>query len=299
LENKDLAVIVIPGEGGRVASLRSLSSGVEFLTQSKRSGLYPQPGLDTRFQDGPCAGIEECLPTVGRCGPETQGGPAPDHGDFWQLAWDVLSSSDTHLSLAATGFSRMLRLRKELTLQQHTLQIGYSVENTGREVQAFLYACHPLFAISAGDRILLPEEIKELRLDYSRDYRLGQRDSVVQWPQTQSGVRLDITGERETGTAEMFYTSRLNRGWCEIHRTTANQAIEISFDTQRLPYLGIWLCYGGWPDHGDGPRQYAVALEPTTSACNTLTEALQSDSAITLEPGELYDWEIGFNVRNR
>jgi galactose mutarotase-like enzyme len=299
LQNTELAIIVIPEEGGRLASLRSLRSGVEFLTQSRRSGPYPQHGFNANFQDGPCAGIEECLPTVGRCSPQTQGGPAPDHGDFWQLAWDVVACSDNQLSLAASGFSRTLRFKKELSLDQNTLRVGYSVENTGTTAQSFLYACHPLFVISAGDRVLLPREIHELRLDYSRDNRLGQRDSIVQWPQTQSGIRLDITERPEAGTAEMFYTFRLDEGWCGIYRSTANQVLEISFDARRLPYLGLWLCYGGWPDNSAGPRQYAVALEPTTSGCNSLTEALQSDSAITFEPSEFYDWEILFSVKER
>src|ERR1700675_4850309 len=65
LKNSELSVEVLPPEGGRISSLKSLHSGMEFLTQSRRGGRYPKAGLDTRFQDGPCAGIEECLPTVG------------------------------------------------------------------------------------------------------------------------------------------------------------------------------------------------------------------------------------------
>jgi hypothetical protein len=43
--------------------------------------------------------------------------------------------------------------------------------------------------------------------------------------------------------------------------------------------------------------QYAVALEPTTSACNTLAKAQETNSAILLKAGETYDWEIRFGVR--
>jgi len=149
---------------------------------------------------------------------------------------------------------------------------------------------------SAGDRVLLPDEIRELTLDYSNGDRLGAAGSVVTWPTTQSGVQLDVTLGPEAGTAEMFYTSRISNGLCGIYRESSRQVMEVLFDTQRLPYLGLWLCYGGWPIDGEVPRQHAVALEPTTSPCNTLTKAQRTDTAIYLKAGEAYDWEIQFRI---
>jgi hypothetical protein len=95
----------------------------------------------------------------------------------------------------------------------------------------------------------------------------------------------------------MFYSSRLNETVCGIYREASGQMLEVSFDSQRLPYLGLWLCYGGWPSDGEEPLQYAVALEPTTAPCNTLAKAQQTNAAISLKPGETYDWEILFGVR--
>lgn len=297
LKTAELSVEVLPEEGGRVASLKSLQSGVEFLTQSHRSGPYAKaPGSDAAFQDGPCAGIEECLPTVGACDAQTPGGAAPDHGDFWQLVWDVTAASETHLSITAAGFSRALRFHKEFDVEQNVLRIGYRVENVGKTPQSFSYACHPLFAVDAGDRIFLSPEIYELSLNYSRFERLGLPGSSVPWPKTQSGLHLDVAGGPTAGTAEMFYTSRLSSGHCGIYRAAAQQALEVSFDVKLLPYLGLWLCYGGWPDQSSGPKQYAVALEPTTSGCNNLNEAHKMGLAVTLEVGESYRWEIRLEV---
>jgi galactose mutarotase-like enzyme len=296
LKNSELSIEVVPAEGGRVSSLKSLHSGMEFLTQSRRSGPHPRAGLEARFQDGPCAGIEECLPTVGPSGPATEGGPAPDHGDFWQLPWNLLSASDNHASMAVVGFSRTLGFSKKLTLENNSLRVAYTVVNSGSTAQSFLYACHPLFAVSAGDRVLLPGESRELRLDYSKGDRLGASGSAIPWPATESGVRLDVVCGPEAGTAEMFYTPRLDKGICGIYRESSAQVLEVLFDTERLPYLGIWLCYGGWPSEGEKPRQYAVALEPTTSPCNTLADAQRTQTSISLKAGEKYDWEILFRV---
>jgi galactose mutarotase-like enzyme len=296
LQNDELSVEILPDEGGRISSFKSLRSGMEFLTQSHRTGPPLRAGFNTPFSEGPCAGIEECLPSVGPCGPQTNGGPVPDHGDFWQLGWDVTDLSSTAIRMSAIGFSRTLRFSKHVSLQQDALCVDYHVENIGSTVQSFLYACHPLLAISAGDLILLPPEVRELRVDYSRGGRLGSRGTKVPWPQTDSGIRLDIVDGPESGTADMFYTARLSQGSCGLYRTATRQQLDISFDAQRLPYLGLWLCYGGWPENDSGMRQYAVALEPTTCGCNTLSEAQQNDSAITLDTGQTFAWELRFQI---
>jgi galactose mutarotase-like enzyme len=295
LQNEQLAVAVVPSEGGRVASLRSLSSGVEFLAQSHRVGGLLETGIDANFQDGPCAGIEECLPTVGATDSETEGGPTPDHGDFWQLAWTVDAADAESIQLHADGFSRTLRFSKELTLHSDTLRIRYGVENVGDAPQSFLYACHPLFAIDAGDQIHLPSEVRVLRLDYSRESHLGPRGTVVPWPHSPIEPHLNVAKSRDAGTAEMLYSGRLNEGRCGVYRARSCQTLHISFDTAVLPYLGVWLCYGGWPG-GPGAQQYAVALEPTTSPHNTLAEAQRDGSAILLEPGATSSWEISFRI---
>jgi galactose mutarotase-like enzyme len=295
LQNAGLSVTVLSSEGGRVASLRSLRSGVELLTQSHRMGGTAQAGMNARFQDGPCAGIEECLPTVGVSGPETHGGPVPDHGDFWQLAWSVDKAGKEQARLHAQGFSRTLRFAKHLVLQGETLRIRYGVENTGNIPQSFLYACHPLFAIDPGDRILLPPEVDSLFLDYSRNDRLGPRGTTIAWPNSPAEPHLDVAKARDAGTAEMLYTTRLREGRCAIYRATHRQVLLVSFDTSVLPFLGIWLCYGGWPG-GAGVQQYAVALEPTTSPHNTLANAQRERGAVLLEPGAISSWEIRFQL---
>jgi galactose mutarotase-like enzyme len=296
LQSARLAVSVLPSEGGRVASLRSLSSGLEFLTQSNHTAQPIPPSMDAKFQDGPCAGIEECLPTVGASGPETHGGPVPDHGDFWQLAWIVEEVTREQLRLQAQGFSRTLRFTKQLNLEDDTLRIRYKVENAGDMRQSFLYACHPLFAVDAGDQIILPREVRSLSLDYSLDNRLGRRGELITWPRCPAEPFLNLAKRRSAGTADMLYTPRLREGRCALYRSVYREMLVISFDPLVLPFLGLWLCYGGWPG-GVGPQQYAVALEPTNCPNNSLASAQRDNVDILLEAGGVFSWEISFQVR--
>jgi galactose mutarotase-like enzyme len=298
LQSEELIVFVLPNEGGRVASLKSRSSGLEFLTQSHRSGAYPRPAFTTPFSAGPCAGIEECLPTVGACGPETMCGLVPDHGDFWQLPWSVVEAAEDSITIEAQGFSRPLLFRKVLTVRGNELCVAYTIRNLGEIPSSFLYACHPLFAVEAGDRVSLPAGVDHLRLDYSRQNRLGSQGDTIRWPVTAGGVSLDRVPAKEASTADMLYSDRLQTGDCSICRAATGEELHLRFSVEILPYLGVWLCYGGWPEGAAEHHQYAVALEPTTSPCNTLAQAKAEKSAVTLEAGAAYDFSITFEVRS-
>lgn len=209
------------------------------------------------------------------------------------------ASAKSNLSLSAQGFSRPLLFRKNIHLLGRSLRMSYSVENVGAKSESFLYACHPLLAVEAGDRIVLPEEVTSLILNYSRNHRLGQAGDTVTWPinETSSGpIDLSQTLSYESGVGEMLYTSRLNQGWCGLYRASKQQGVVLVFDTMQLPYLGVWLCYGGWPEGSEDPLQYAVALEPTLAPVGTLYDAQLQGIACELAPRASFSWTIDFQI---
>lgn len=68
----------------------------------------------------------------------------------------------------------------------------------------------------------------------------------------------------------------------------------LHFDPSYLPCLGLWLCFGGWPDDSEH-RQVAVALEPTVAARGSLEDAVR-DGVAVLAPYETHSWRIEFHV---
>lgn len=295
LRSASLHVEIEPEQGGRVSSIRSLRSGTEFLTQSLRRNPTVA-SMEARFEMGFCAGIEECLPSVGRCDAGTLGGPVPDHGDFWQIPWHVADSNGAQATLWSEGFSRPLRLEKTLEVNGDSMYLRYVVRNIGEDPTSFLYAWHPLFKVDPEDKVWLPDEVKALRIDYSRFDRLGRKSDAVGWPGTETGVDLSQVLAPEAQTADMLYTSRLQRGLCRLERKRSGESLELSFDVERLPYLGVWLCFGGWPGNGYAHQQYAVALEPTSSPWNTLEEAQRFGQAVILDPDAVYSFVIQLRV---
>jgi hypothetical protein len=296
IKSSRIAVRVVPHEGSRIASLVSIDTGVEFLAQPYQDRSNGPPSLSARFETGICAGIDECLPSVGPCGSLTEGGAIPDHGDFWQIPWQVKDVTQTTLTCFAQGFSRPIHFEKHIAVHDRFLEIHYRIENIGTDDVSLLYACHPLLAIDPDDHVCLPPEVNSLSLDYSRNARLGKRGKHVSWPITQGGHHLDIVESKQTGHAEMLYTSRLRSGQCGIFRSTIKQGVTLHFDPAQLPFLGVWLCYGGWPDTPCAPLQYAVALEPTFAPANTLTEAQETGLAKSICSHQSIEWLLKFEI---
>jgi len=300
LRNEHLCVEIVPAEGGRISSLRCLNSGLEFLLQSTRQETRPylqKPGREASFAQGAVAGIEECLPTVACC--QVDGQTIPDHGDFWQLPWEVLSSSPEHVHEVADGFSQPLRYEKTVRLRNAALWLESRITNTGVTEACFLYATHPLLAVEPGDRIVLPPECRSLTLHESRRERLGRMGQRVGWPDAQSAhgeVKLDVLDGPAARTAEMLYTDRLQEGWCGLYRDRRKQGIALRFETDRLPYLGLWICCGGWPEGGEAPQQYAFAPEPATAPCGSLEQAMRRGAAVTLKRGESFSFSVTFRI---
>jgi hypothetical protein len=299
LKTDTFSVDVLPALGGKVASMRK--NGIELLQQPLLS--YATRTLATAFEESDASGFDECMPSVAACDIDGPGGKIsiPDHGEFWRLACDVSSSNDTELHLTATGsvlplrFDRKLRLVKNSGRHQpEALHIEYRLENIGQDLIAYAWSAHPLFAVDAGDCIHLPPEVRTIKVENSAHHRLGAAGAIHPWPVAQvvSGklADLDRIGYETDNVGDKIYAAApATEGWCAIVRKTAGLRVQVEFDPALTPWVGLWLCYGGWPEHRP-LRQYCVALEPCTSPVDSLSAAMASGHARTLAPGQCDFW---------
>jgi hypothetical protein len=93
----------------------------------------------------------------------------------------------------------------------------------------------------------------------------------------------------------MLYAGPLASGRCGLFRSVVGRGIVLHFDPAQLPYLGLWLCYGGWPDDSER-RQFAIALEPTVAARGSLEDAVCDKVAPVLKPNQIHSWAIEFLI---
>jgi galactose mutarotase-like enzyme len=307
LANKENVVIqvgacslsVLPEFGGKIASIKVNRNE---LLQAPLAPVALRTH-DMPFDAGDASGWDECLPSVAACTVPTAKGPAriPDHGDLWRVPWREINgdSSEASLQLRARCFSLPLELNRRLALSElrggYRLSLNYKLTNIGDKPVPWSWAAHPLFAVAPGDRILLPSSIKSLRVEGSGGSRLGKNGDTTTWPiaKLASGGTADLSVAQtpDSGIGDKLFAGPLapHENWCALERPSAGVRIRFQFDPAENPYLGLWICYGGWPDR-PGPRQNCVALEPTTVPVDSL--ALTGAWSRALDPGKSISWKL-------
>ena len=298
LKTDTFSVEVLPALGGKVASMRK--NGVELLQQPLLP--YAPRSLTTPFEDSDASGFDECLPSVSACDINSPSGKIsiPDHGEFWRLSHESNSSSDREIHLEATGSVLPLRFKRRLRLvadsgrhHPEALHIDYQLENVGGAQIHYAWSAHPLFAVEPGDCIHLPPTVTVVKVENSAHTRLGVPGGVHPWPFAQLSTgelaKLNRVGNETDNVGDKLYLAAPVDGWCAIERRKAGLRVRVEYDPKLTPWLGLWLCYGGWPENRP-LRQYCVALEPCTSPVDSLSTAMATGQARTLAPGQCDLW---------
>jgi galactose mutarotase-like enzyme len=299
MQTDTLRATVLPALGGKIASLRWLPGGLELLQAPLAP--YAARTLTMAFDEGDASGFDECLPSVAACTVTTPDGAArvPDHGDFWRLEWEAAQQGNT-IRMAAHGTSLPLRFERALRLEADTLGIDYRVTNMGQSPVPYAWSAHPLFAVDRGDRIALPPGVTRVQVEGSAGQRLGARYSSHAWPRTVNDrmtvIDLGMAGGIEDGVGDKLFAPAPSEGWAAVERVQHGLRIEVQFDPIRSPWLGLWLCYGGWPQ-GRTNRQQCVAIEPCTAPVDSLEEAVAAGQARSLMPGQSDEWPMRIRVR--
>lgn len=298
MQTDTLAVVVLPELGGKIASLRWVPGDVELLQAPLAD--YAARDMTMGFDESDAGGWDECLPSVAACSVPTPRGPVhvPDHGDFWRLPWSCQQTGN-EIRMKATGASLPLRLERKLTLRDDALRVEYRVENISDGAARYAWSAHPLFAVDPGDRVELPESVKRVRVEGSAGGRLGRKGAAHAWPRTQTEageVDLSVAEAIGKGIGDKVFAWAPAEGCAAVVRRAPGVRIEVSFDPEKTPWLGLWLCYGGWPE-GRARRQQCVAIEPCTAPVDSLAEAVEQGSARQLAAGNFDSWALQVRVQ--
>jgi hypothetical protein len=93
-----------------------------------------------------------------------------------------------------------------------------------------------------------------------------------------------------SGEKEFVYMSDLVEGWCGIDDRALGASLRLRYDKEKLPYLWLFLSYGGWRDC------YTAVLEPCTNMPKDLSEATRIGQSARLDTGGVFETTVSVTL---
>ncbi len=172
-------------------------------------------------------GWDEMVPTVDAArypGPGPyEGVELPDHGEAWRLPWTVINET----TMEVAGRILPWRLTRHIALSDSGVRVDYVYTNAGDAPLLGYWCAHPLFRYEADMNLELGSPVPRPEAGKSRKVflRRGQVDRVrLEW--------------------------------------RSGPAVEILWDRQTTPYVGVWVC------NGDLGGYHHIAIEPATGGAD-------------------------------
>jgi len=295
IENDTVRTVFIPEIGGKMVELTHKKTGNQFLLKPADGVTYKKAEYGANFEKYDLSGFDECFPTVSEAVLDNGGQELtfPDHGELWSQPWEY-EIEGSRLLLSVDGLNLNCRLVKRIKLLNDGLMIDYFLENLSDESFDYLWSAHPLLKATPGSEVILDKEIDQVLVNWASDDSIGVLGDTVSWPVVQkNGESLDFSKvhDKKAGTTAKFFTGKLTSGVAGFYREDIDETLMYRFDPQKVPYLGLWLCYGGWPDWTDD-KHLTVALEPTNGRPDSLKEAVKRDECASLGPNQSTCWSL-------
>lgn len=290
LENRALRAVVIPELGGRVWELEDKRRDRQWIWHREGVSLAAAPP-NAVYDDVWAGGWEELFPNDAP-GP-FEGRELPDHGEWWTTAFRVVDSESgpiARVRLSATAHVLRAQCVKEISLSGDTaeLTVRYRVTSCETEPFHFLFKQHLPVSISSACRLLLPGGRVSAVEDGFGSLLPGP--GPFSWPVAEgpNGLRTDlrVVSPAASRAREFVYVSELPAPWCAVDDHERRASIRMSFEASRMPYVWLFLSYGGWRD------TYTAVLEPCTNLPKDLAEAVRLGQAARLGPDEEFDTTV-------
>jgi hypothetical protein len=283
LENRWLRAVIVPALGGRVWELEDRTRGRQWIWHRDDVPLKASH-IGAVYDDVWAGGWEELFPNDA---PGVfEGRTLPDHGEWWARSWSVEGSSIDHgtrLALSARCSIIRASCHKEFMLADDSpsLTVRYRIVSEEAKAFHFLFKQHLPIRLTRDCRLLLPGGTMQA-VDPSFGSMLPDA-GPFEWPfaADSAGQRVDmrLIPTPSSAAREFLYVSRLPDGWCGVADLECKASLRMSFDRQMLPFVWLFLSYGGWR------RTYTAVLEPCSNMPKDLAKAVQSGQSARLLPG--------------
>lgn len=301
IENEYLRLEFLPEIGGKMIRLEDTSSGCQFLLPSQSNqGRYRIPAYGGSFEDYDTSGFDDCFPTIEPSPYRSLSDKnrkysieLPDHGEVWSRSWEC-SVKREGIRFSIRGICVPYEFQKFVTLEDRKVHFHYTLKNSWHEPLSYLWSAHPLLNVEEGAALLIPKSVEQVFVNWASDANIGSYGSTVPWPNVLgSREERDYSKvqRRDLGQAIKCYAGPLDEGFAGLYSRKYDRSLVFEFDVKSVPYLGIWLCYSGWPLTAT-QKQFTVALEPCNGRPDALSKAVERGECAELRPGDTEEWHL-------
>lgn len=312
LENDHVIVTMLPESAGKIVEIVNRRTGRNWLWKNAALSHCPSPGAGSYESKLDSGGWDEILLSVTPGAvpmPDGSSIDVPDHGDLVGRPWQrgaagVDGDGNAFCTLTASGRAAAYAWRRKLVLErgQPRLRFEYQLENTGATVLPYSWCAHPLLATERGMKILLPTGLP-LRLDSGNGASTTSNDRPTRWPllPVDGGQVIDLSRCVDSPAPGTGYAAKVfvrSNGSADVTVECANgeERLVLHYDRDTIPWLGLWINDRGWT--GTGGRPYLnLGLEPSTTPCDSLAQAVARDEVPFLQPGESRQWWLDLTLR--
>lgn len=272
-----LRMIVVPGRGGKIVSLRD-GAGTEWLLGPPDP--LPSParpaddGTGPDFVGAELCGWDECAPTI-VAGRLPDGTELPDHGELWTAEADLITGVPADgAAIEITGRALPYRFRRAVRPAGSGLRLHYRVTAEGAAVP-FLWAAHPQFLAPPGTRVELPatvDRVIDVHPGPATERSWDEAAAVIDTVPEGTGRKFYLPPDRPVGTVGL--------------RRPDGRVLRLDWDPATVPYLGLWY------DRRAFARSDVIALEPATGYYDALPRALAAGRLPVIPAGGTLEWTL-------
>ena len=183
-----------------------------------------------------------------------------------------------------------IRFERVCSLENaRTLRLAYTITNYGQHPFKYFYACHPLLAATPQTHLLIPKQVTQMFTLGGPDLPTLEPKSVISWPPS-AATRFNEPLSGSRGSVMKMYPVDLTRGHAAVTHGDNNEALQIQFDIQTLPHLGILVSQGP-SGRDDFQNVLLLSLQPSSGACSDPPQCEEMGMGRTLESGaKLHFW---------
>lgn len=302
LNSKELQVRISLTRGAEVLELRDKRRNLDILWHNHQdivrnrtfvSSLNSQFG---NFLEHFSGGWQEILPAA-QYPVEYRGITVGGHGEAALLSWnyEIVQDNEHELSVKFWVDLRLfpLRLVRTMTLKADLLRLDELVENIGSVLVEFQWGHHLVLGgpfTSPGAELMIDDgEFFCVPLYPSPTYRFEVGQEGV-WPTIKlndGSVANLVKLPSDDGTDGHVILGPMKRTQVAIRNSSVGLQATMNWGGETFPYCWIWMVWGGVKQYPLWGSHRLVTIEPFSSPIISLTEAIERNLALSLEPREI------------